>query len=138
MSTNTTQQPQRHFDLHTKGFGYLNRIRKITPRKGQPFWAVEINCLHGNDGESTRFDCNVVGQEAIALFEQHLDEVKKEDKVMASVVMGDINLHSFIYTNGEKAGEKGACIKGRLLKVKYLKVNDSVVYTSEQPKTHAA
>lgn len=56
------QDSPKAFNLHTKGIGYFNRIRQVTPGKGQPFWSVEVNCLHGNDGESTRFDCKVVGQ----------------------------------------------------------------------------
>lgn len=134
------QDSPKAFNLHTKGIGYFNRIRQVTPRKGQPFWSVEVNCLHGNDGESTRFDCKVVGQETINLFEKHLAEVGKDDTIIASVVMSDIYLHQFIYQKGAKAGEPGACIKGRLLDVKYLKVNGQVVHSTkpQATNTHAA
>ncbi len=30
-------QESKFFDLHTRGIGYLNRIREVTVRKGQPF-----------------------------------------------------------------------------------------------------
>ncbi|MHA2717901.1 DUF3577 domain-containing protein [Vibrio owensii] len=56
-----------YMDLHTHGFGYLNR-------KGEPFYAATIACLRGDDNERTFIDCKVVDKEAIALFEaQWLD-----------------------------------------------------------------
>ncbi|MEZ9025031.1 DUF3577 domain-containing protein, partial [Vibrio sp. 10N.247.310.99] len=60
-----------YFDLHTHGFGFLNRVRKVTPKKGDPFYATTITCLRGDDNERTYIDCKVVGKEAIELFEAH-------------------------------------------------------------------
>ncbi|MEZ9997940.1 DUF3577 domain-containing protein [Vibrio sp. 10N.261.46.A3] len=134
------QDSQKALNLHTKGIGYLNRIRKVTPKKGQPFWSVEVNCHYGTDKDSTRFDCIVVGKDAIDLFDKHLVGMTKEDTVTASVLISDIYLHQYIYTKGPKTGEPGACIKGRLLEVKYLKVNGQVVHSTklQATNTHAA
>ncbi|MEZ8236305.1 DUF3577 domain-containing protein [Vibrio sp. 10N.261.46.E12] len=129
-----------YFDLHTHGFGFLNRVRKVTPKKGDPFYATTITCLRGDDNERTYIDCKVVGKEAIELFEAHgLDNYdfspQGGDKGSLSFTISDISLDTFTYQSNHstKAGQFGATIKGRLLKVKYLKVNDVVLVQSPAP-----
>ncbi len=29
-----------YFNLYTSGLGYVNRIRTVTPKRGEPFYAV--------------------------------------------------------------------------------------------------
>ena len=50
---NTMQNTQesKFFDLHTRGIGYLNRIREVTVRKGQPFMAVTVAALRGTSDD---------------------------------------------------------------------------------------
>ena len=58
----TTQtQETKYFDLHVHGIGYVNRIREVPVKRGNPFWACDIAALHGaeDDVEFTRFDCRV-------------------------------------------------------------------------------
>ncbi|EHJ9984860.1 DUF3577 domain-containing protein [Vibrio parahaemolyticus] len=133
--SNNNQKP--YFDLHTTGFGLINRARLVTPKKGDPFYAVTIAACRGDDGEKTYIDCKVVGKEAIALFEQHnLDSydfgINGNDKGSLSFVISDIYLDTFTYPSNHstKAGQLGAGLKGRLLSVKYLKVNDVVLLQS--------
>ena len=42
----TTQA--QFFDLHTRGIGYLNRVREVTVKKGNPFMACTIAALRGD------------------------------------------------------------------------------------------
>ena len=65
MNQQTTETP-KYFDLHASGVGYLNRVRLVEPKRGQPFLAVDISALHGSidDVEYTRFDCRVSGAAA--------------------------------------------------------------------------
>ncbi|GEK15424.1 DUF3577 domain-containing protein [Aliivibrio fischeri] len=130
MSGNNNAQ---YFDLHTHAFGFFNRVRKVVPKKGEPFWAVDISACRGDAGEKTYFDCNVVGKEAIALFEQHLANFEQgKDVVTASLVIGDLRVEQFTYKSGtKKAGQPGVSLKGRVLRIKYLKVNDTVVFKTE-------
>ncbi|MGH8653667.1 MAG: DUF3577 domain-containing protein, partial [Gammaproteobacteria bacterium] len=44
--TDTTSD-RNYFDLHILGIGYLHRVREITPKRGEPFLAVEVSALHG-------------------------------------------------------------------------------------------
>lgn len=126
--TQTTQNTQ--FDLHINGFGFFNRIRKVELRKGQPYWAVSIAACRGDEGQKTYFDCSVVGTEAKALFDTHLSSLTKDDTVTASFKLGDLYTDTFVYSSGVKQGQTGVCLKARLLKISYLKVNDEIVFQS--------
>ncbi len=42
MSNNTQAQDAKYFDLHTTGIGYLNRIREVPIRRGEPFLAASV------------------------------------------------------------------------------------------------
>ena len=133
-----------YFDLHTTGFGYLNRVRKVVPKRGNPFYAVTIACLRGDDNEKTYIDCKVVCKEAMALFEQHqLDKIKfgqGQSTGSLSFVIGDLYLDTFTYpsNHASKPGQTGAALKGRLLRVKYLKVNQQVLFQSSNCEQQAA
>lgn len=66
--TSTTPKAN-YFNLHTSGIGYLNNIRKVTPKKGDEFLACRIAALVGESSnpEYRYFDCKVVGDETIKL-----------------------------------------------------------------------
>ena len=75
MSNSTDNQ---FFDLHITGVGYVNRIRKITPKRGEAFWACDISALNGpaNDVEYRRFDCRVSGAKAEKLVKKFAATVR--------------------------------------------------------------
>jgi hypothetical protein len=39
---NQPQEAITYFNLHTVGIGYLNRVREVQVRRGQPFMACDI------------------------------------------------------------------------------------------------
>ena len=43
---NHSQEATTYFNLHTVGIGYLNRVREVQVRRGQPFMACDIAALH--------------------------------------------------------------------------------------------
>ena len=51
MTTQTQQNSTQYFNLHTHGVGYLNDIREVKPKKGNPFWACRIAALVGDTNE---------------------------------------------------------------------------------------
>jgi hypothetical protein len=65
-SASTSVDEKAFFDLHVNGVGYLNRIREVKPRKGQPFLACSISAMRGEptDLDYTKFDLRVTGAEA--------------------------------------------------------------------------
>lgn len=121
----------KFFDLHTTGIGYLNRIREVKPRgKGSPFMAVAIAALHGSADavEYSYIDCNVVGAEAEKLIRRCQEAVSAEKKVLVSFRIGDIWADAFTYEKGDKKGQPGASLKGRLLFISWIKVDGETVY----------
>ncbi|MDO7930278.1 STY4534 family ICE replication protein [Pseudomonas sp. KFB-139] len=128
----------KYFDIHTTGIGYLNRIREVKPKKGNPFMAVTIAALHGksDDVEYTYIDCNVVGEEADYLIRRCIDAVNADKKVLVSFRVGDIWPDVFTYEHGPKKGQTSASLKGRLLHLSWIKVNGVTVHEAK-PKDQA-
>ena len=138
MSTSRTNV-SKFFDLHTTGIGYLNRIREVKPRgKGKPFMAVTIAALRGSSDEVeySYIDCNVVGTEAEMLIRRCQEAVEAGKKVIASFRIGDIWTDAFTYEKGNKQGQPGASLKGRLLFIGWIKVDGDTVYEAK-PKDSA-
>lgn len=127
---NQPQEAVTYFNLHTSGIGYLNRVREVPVRRGPPFMACDIAALHGASDavEYTRFDCKVAGGEAERLIRQYWDAVKAEKKVLLSFRIGDLWIDPFLYEKGEKQGQPGAGLKGRLLFIDWIKVDGKLEY----------
>ena len=124
-----SQAQSAYFNLHVEGVGYLNRVRTVKPKKGQEFLACTVSALRGStdDVGYTKFDCKVSGAEAqkvIKLLEQN---VVDEKPVLIGFKIGDIYPEIFTYEKGDKQGQQGVSIKGRLLRVKFAKVNGVAV-----------
>jgi hypothetical protein len=127
---NHSQEATTYFNLHTVGIGYLNRVREVQVRRGQPFMACDIAALHGASDavEYTRFDCKVAGGEAERLIRLYMNAVQAEKKVLLSFRIGDLWIDPFLYEKGDKQGQPGASLKGRLLFIDWIKVNGTLEY----------
>lgn len=125
-----TPEVVSYFNLHTQGIGYLNRIREVPIRRGQPFLACDIAALHGaaDAVEYTRFDCKVSGAEAERLIRRCMDAVQAEKKVLLAFRIGDLWVDPFLYEKGERQGQPGASLKGRLLFIEWIKVDGVLEY----------
>ncbi len=135
MTTNTNT---KYFDLHTRGIGYVNRIREVTPKKGDAFWACSIAALRG-DSESTEYtyiDCRVSGAEATKLIRRCEEAVNANKKVLIGFTVGDI--YPELFTKGEKKDQPGVSIKGRLLFVSFIKRDGEEVYRAPQKEKEPA
>lgn len=149
------QQPasvaNEYFDLHTRGIGYLNRARWVDVkgkggRRGEPFLACSINALHGavSDPNTSLYDCRVSGADAQEIVQVLTPLVMAKDKdgrsgnkVIVGFVIGDTYAHLYerkVRENGRDTGttEMACLIKGRLLQITYVKVNDEVVYHKDK------
>ena len=128
------------FDLHVEGVGYLNRVRIVRPKKGQEFLACTISAMRGAAGqvEYTKFDCRVSGAEAKQMVRKLEAEVTAKKSVIVGFKLGDIYPEVFTYEKGERKGQQGVSVKGRLLKVKFAKVDGQAVALPESPKADLA
>jgi len=136
-------EPVRYFDLHTKGCGYMSRIRWVTPkgngRKSEKFLACAINAAHGNmkDPMYSYMDLRVSGEEAIDLVSSLLEDCGQDQKIFVAFVVGDIYAHTYwrdVKEDGRKTGEQepAAILKGRLLLITHIAIDDVVVYHLDQ------
>ncbi|MBW8830739.1 MAG: DUF3577 domain-containing protein [Burkholderiales bacterium] len=131
---------EAYFNLQVSGCGYLSRVRWVNPsskgRKSEPFLACAVNALRGavTDPAYTYFDLRVSGEEAGVLVEQLKQDVDANRKVFIAFKLGDIYPHSYerkaFNEHGKPTGEMetATLIKGRLLLITYVKVDDEVVY----------
>lgn len=108
-----------YFDLHTTGHGWISRIRKVEPKKGQPFWACTVEALYGSTQfPSRRFiDMRVSGSEAQRLLREHAEK-DTSDKLFVEFRAGDLWTDVYTRTKGDQAGTTAVSIKARLLQVK--------------------
>lgn len=138
---NSTQESQ-YFDLHTRGCGYLSRVRWVSTttrgRKSDPFLCCAISALHGDVASPsyTYFDLRVTGEDAQALIASLDQYVSQKKKVFVAFSIGDIYAHPYerniVDSDTKKVTGKEwtALIKGRLLQVTHVKVDDVVIYSA--------
>ena len=117
------------FNLHVEGVGYLNRVRTVKPKKGQEFIACTVAAMRGSTDDIgyTRFDCRVSGAEAKKIVKLLEPDVAAEKSVLIGFRIADIYPELFTYENGDRKGQQGVSIKGRLLRVKFAKVNGEAI-----------
>lgn len=140
---NTQSNQNQYFNVITKGLGYFNDLRMIDPKqyggKGDQYLSVRIAGLNGpdNDVEYLRFDTNVVGSKAIEILNGPVkDALLKADssgrtpddvKILGGFSLGDVKPRLFVYNSGDKKGETGVSMQGRLLGISYLKIDDEII-----------
>lgn len=129
-----TQFTTNYFDLHTNGIGYLNRIRQVNVRKGNPFIAVTIAALHGaaDEVEYTYIDCKVAGGEAERLVRRCQQAESAGRKILVAFRIGDLWIDTFTYDKGDRIGQTGVCLKGRLLFIAWIKIDGETVYQAPE------
>lgn len=129
----TANSESTYFDLHITGLGYLNRIREVKPKKGEPFLACDIAALNGptTSPEYRRFDVRVSGTEAQQLVRRCAQAVEAERKVLIGFRLGDLWSDIFTYSKGTRAGEQGVSLKARLLVVNWIKIDGDLVHKRE-------
>ena len=113
------------FNLHVEGIGYLNRIRLVKPKQGREFMACSVSALRGSSEAAayTRFDCTVSGAQAQQIVKLLEPDVADEKPVLVGFKLGDIYPECFTFEKGDRRGQQGVSIKGRLLSIKFAKVN---------------
>lgn len=133
------------FNLFVEGVGYLNRVRTVKPKKGQEFLACTVSAMRGSTADLgyTKFDCKVSGAEAQKIVKQLEPDVAAEKAVIIGFKIADIYPELFTFEKGDKKGQPGVSIKGRLLRVKFAKVNGEAVdlpqpARSNEPESVAA
>ena len=125
MSEQSQASSPSFFNLHVEGVGYLNRVRTVKPKKGQEFLACTIAALRGSDSavSYTKFDCRVSGADAQQVVKRLESDVTADKTVIIGFRIGDLYPELFTFEKGERQGQPGVSLKGRLLRIKFAKVN---------------
>lgn len=133
----SNNESQKYFDLHTTGIGYLNRVREVTPKEGNPFLSVTIAALRGSvdNVQYTHFECRVSGRQAQEIVRQVKPAIEGKLKVLIGFTLSDLYGETFTFKSGDKAGETGISLKARLLRVSWAKVDGQPFYKEQE---HAA
>ncbi len=58
----TNNSETKYFDLHTTGIGYLNRVREVPVRRGEPFLPSKLPPFMGHRTMSRRFASTAVSR----------------------------------------------------------------------------
>ena len=130
-------ESSKYFDLHTTGIGYVNHVREVTPKEGNPFLSLTISALRGSvdNVQYTHFECRVSGRQAQQVVRQVQPAVEGKLKVLIGFTLSDLYAETFTFKNGDKAGETGISLKARLLRVSWAKVDGQPFYKEQE---HAA
>ncbi|HDR9188817.1 TPA: DUF3577 domain-containing protein [Burkholderia vietnamiensis] len=144
---NQSVEPRKYFDLHLRGLGYLSRVRDVASRgngrsKAKPFLACSISAFHGDPNVDNGIvylplDLIVSGEKAKEAVRSVMDDANDRDvKVLVAFRSGDHYIRTFERT-GNRAGETGSVLKGRLLKLFWIKVDGQEVWRDEGDDTEA-
>jgi hypothetical protein len=117
-------------ELITRGIGYLNRPKAVTPKAGDPFLACSIGALAGpvDDPEYRYIDTIVTTTEAQHLVRRCVQAIEAESKVLIAFRLNDMKADAFIRSKGERAGEPGASLESTLTGISLIKIDGQQVY----------
>jgi hypothetical protein len=143
IAMNQTEQPRKYFDLHLTGLGYLSRVREVTSAgqgraRARPFLACSIAAFHGDPEVQNgivylNLDLIVSGERAKDAILSVMNDANDRDvKVLVGFRAGDHYISTYEIRQGDRAGQMGTVLKGRLLKVFWIKIDGVVVYQDER------
>ena len=128
---------QSFYDLHINGIGFLDRIRMVTSKNGNPFMAVTVGLQDGevlkgdySKVSTTYLDCRVYGSRAFNILNDHVlqGNVDQANTVIRAVVKtGGLDAEMFTYAQGPKQGQNGVSLKSRLLQITHLYIAGDAV-----------
>lgn len=117
-------------ELSTRGIGYLNQPREVTPREHEPFLACTIGALAGpvEQPDYRYIDTIVTSAEAQQLVRQRMQDVQDNRKVLIAFRLNDLRAEPFLRTKGDRAGEAAASLKSNLVHIGLVKVDGQRLY----------
>ncbi|EGO7326723.1 DUF3577 domain-containing protein [Salmonella enterica] len=123
-----------YFNLHVNGLGYITNVRQVVNGNSR-FTCCTLNALSGptDNADYTRFDVTVAGKDATSLINRCQKSCDEDKKVMIGFVLSGIKTDIFTLTKGEHAGENRVCLKTRLIRVDWIKIDGKIVHKAEKP-----
>ena len=125
------EQKPKYFNLMTQGIGYVSRVRELSAKTGEgTFTCLTIAAIRGKPGDVkyTHFECTVAGEKTLETARLLRPFVLGKRKVLVGFTLSDAHAEGFIFKKGKYEGQPGVCLKGRLIRVPWAKVDGNVVY----------
>ncbi|NYT62865.1 DUF3577 domain-containing protein [Alcaligenaceae bacterium] len=118
------------YELITRGIGYLNRIKNVSPKNGDPFLSCTIGALAGpvEEPDYRYIDTIVATTDAQHLVRRCVEAVEAQRKVLIAFRLNDMKTDPYIRTKGERAGEADLSLKSNLIHISLIKVDGKQVY----------
>ena len=129
MKNQANQSQANYFDFTAEAACYLNEIKWVQPRNGNAYIAIRASILEGLDGKNKiACDLTIRGQQAdevLQMFENAWPQGygSRSPKWFAGIRIGSLNSKSFFRGNGQP----GSTLSGRLLAIKWLKIDGEPV-----------
>nr|WP_321329845.1 DUF3577 domain-containing protein [Alcaligenes faecalis] len=122
-------QIEQH-ELITRGIGYLNRPKDVSPKNGDPFLSCSIGALAGpvDEPEYRYIDTIVTNADAQHLVRRCVEAVQAERKVLVAFRLNDMKTDPYLRTKGDRAGEVALSLKSNLIHISLIKVDGQQVY----------
>lgn len=125
MKNQANQSQANYFDFTAEAACYLNEIKWVQPRNGNAYIAIRASILEGLDGKNKiACDLTIRGQQADEVLQMFADVWpqgygSRSPKWFAGIRIGSLNSKSFFRGNGQP----GSTLSGRLLAIKWLKID---------------
>lgn len=123
------QQSQQFFNTVMYARAYINEIKVITPKKGSAYGAVNASVLDKDAEGKTLYqtvDLVISGQEVKRLLWAQRDRwptdrmQRAPERWVADINIGSLRTESYV----KKDGTVGAVLKGRLIKIRNLRIGN--------------
>lgn len=126
-------------ELITRGIGYLNRPKEVTPKDRDAFLSCSIAALAGpvDEPEYRYIDAIVETDDAQHLVRRCVQAIEAERKVLIAFRLNDMKIDPYIRTRGEHAGEAAASLESKLIHVGMIKIDGQKVYPEVPATTEA-
>jgi len=125
MKNQAQNQSQNFFNFTAEGAAYINEVKWVQPRNGNTYIAIRASILEGLDGKNKiACDLTIRGQQADEVLQMFQDVWpegygSRSPKWFAGIRIGSLNSKSFFRGNGQP----GSTLSGRLLAIKWLKID---------------
>ena len=126
-------------ELITRGIGYLNRVKDVTPKAGDSFLSCTVAALAGpvDEPEYRYFDTIVATPEAEHLVRRCVQAIEGDRKVLIAFRLNDMKIDPYIRTKGEHAGEPAASLESTLVHIGLITIDGTQVYPPSQAQPEA-
>lgn len=123
------------YELITRGIGYLNRPREVTPKDRDPFLSCSIGALAGpvDEPDYRYINTMVATENAQHLVRRCVQAIKAERKVLIAFRLNDMRVDAYLRTKGERAGEPAASLESKLVHIGLIKIDGQRVFPTATP-----